>query len=239
MWSSTLITLFPELYPGPLGVSCLGQGLKHKIWSLNVLNLRDFGQGPHRRVDAPPTGGGAGMVLRSDVLGHALDAALALYPGVMPRLVMFSPRGQTFSQTMAQNWARDPRPLVGLCGRFEGVDERIFHAYPLEEVSIGDYILAGGDSAACVVLESVVRLLPGIMGNDASAGEESFTQGGLEYPHYTYPKVWKNHTVPEVLYSGHHKNIAQWRRNQASILTQNRRPDLWADEKKHDIMKEK
>jgi tRNA (guanine37-N1)-methyltransferase len=222
-FAATVLTLYPEMFPGPLGVSLAGEALKRGLWSLDARNIREHGLGRHRAVDDTPAGGGPGMVLRADVLAAALDAA-AGPDDPRPRLLM-SPRGRLLTQARARELAQAPGVLV-LCGRFEGVDERIVAGRGLEEVSIGDYVLSGGEIAAMVLLDACVRLLPGVMGKDASAAEESFEAGLLEYPHYTKPREWAGRTIPDVLLSGDHAAIARWRREEAERITRERRPDL-------------
>jgi tRNA (guanine37-N1)-methyltransferase len=222
---ATVLTLYPEMFPGPLGASLSGKALAAGTWSLEVKNIRDHGIGAHRTVDDTPAGGGAGMVLRADVLANAIDAATA--PGdERPRLLM-SPRGIPLTQARVRALAEGPGALI-VCGRFEGVDERVIAARRLEEVSIGDYVLAGGEIAAIALLDACVRLLPGVMGAAESGAEESFEQGLLEYPHYTRPQDFEGRTIPDILNSGHHGEIAKWRRSEAERLTRERRPDLWA-----------
>ena len=222
-WRATVLTLFPELFPGPLGASLSGEALKQGLWVLDTVAIREFGRGRHRAVDDTPAGGGAGMVLRADVLGAAIDAADARNPRV-PRLYL-SPRGQPLTQAIARDLAAGPGVLL-LAGRFEGVDERVIEARALLEVSIGDYVLSGGELAAMVLIDAVVRLLPGVIGDTASLAEESFEAGLLEYPHYTRPREWEGRAIPDVLLSGDHKRIAEWRRDEAERLTAERRPDL-------------
>jgi len=222
-WRATVLTLFPELFPGPLGASLSGEALKQGLWVLDTVAIREFGRGRHRAVDDTPAGGGAGMVLRADVLGAAIDAADARNPRV-PRLYL-SPRGQSLTQAIARDLAAGPGVLL-LAGRFEGVDERVIEARALLEVSIGDYVLSGGELAAMVLIDAVVRLLPGVIGDTASLAEESFEAGLLEYPHYTRPREWEGRAIPDVLLSGDHKRIAEWRRDEAERLTAERRPDL-------------
>lgn len=220
---ASVVTLFPEMFPGPLGVSLAGRALAEAVWSLETVALRDFGVGRHRAVDDTPAGGGAGMVLRADVLAGAIDAVSP--PGDMrPRLLM-SPRGRVLDQALVRELAAGPGAVV-VCGRFEGVDERVIEARRLQEVSIGDYVLSGGEPAAIVLLDAVVRLLPGVMGNLASGEEESFAAGLLEYPQYTRPQVFEGRAIPTVLISGDHGRIARWRREQAEKLTAGRRPEL-------------
>lgn len=222
---ATVLTLYPEMFPGTLGQSLAGRALEAGAWSLEAVQIRDFATDRHRTVDDTPAGGGAGMVMRADVLARALDAA-APQGDPRPRLLM-SPRGRPLTQTRVRELAAGPGAVI-LCGRFEGVDQRLIEARELEEVSIGDYILSGGEPAAVVLLDAVVRLLPGVMGNDQSGAEESFESGLLEHPHYTRPAEFEGRTIPEVLVSGNHARIAGWRREQAQELTRERRPDLWA-----------
>lgn len=222
---ATVLTLHPEMFPGHLGVSLAGRALERGDWALGTVQIRDFGLGRHRAVDDTPAGGGAGMVLRADVLAAAIDHA-APADDPRPRLLM-SPRGKPLTQARVRALAAGPGAVI-VCGRFEGVDQRVIEARALEEVSIGDYILSGGEPAALVLLDAVVRLLPGVMGNEASGGEESFENGLLEHPHYTRPPEWEGRPIPEVLMSGNHGRIAAWRRTEAERLTSERRPDLLA-----------
>lgn len=229
-WTARVLTLFPEMFPGPLGFSLGGKALQEGLWRLDVLDIRDFARDKHRAVDDAPFGGGAGMVMRPDVVDAALAAALEAKPG--GPAIYLSPRGRLLDQARVRALAAGPGVTL-LCGRYEGVDERVLQARGLEEVSIGDYVLSGGEPAALVLLDAVVRLLPGVMGNVASGAEESFghdalEQGVLEYPHFTRPAVWQGRSVPEVLLSGHHENIRRWRLEQARETTRRRRPDLWA-----------
>ncbi|HSG95376.1 MAG TPA: tRNA (guanosine(37)-N1)-methyltransferase TrmD [Afifellaceae bacterium] len=226
---ATILTLYPEIFPGPLGVSLAGKALNAGAWSLEARNIRDHSTGAHRAVDDTPAGGGPGMVMRADVLGDAIDAALD-EDDPRPRLLM-SPRGTPLTQKMVRELAAGPGALI-VCGRFEGVDERVIEGRNLQEISIGDYVLSGGEIAAMALIEACVRLLPGVMGAAESAVDESFEGGLLEYPHYTRPQEWEGRTIPEVLTSGHHKQIAEWRRGEAERLTKRRRPDLWAVLKK-------
>ena len=225
MWAATVLTLYPEMFPGPLGLSLAGDALARGLWGLETRNIREHGIGRHRAVDDTPAGGGPGMVLRCDVLAKALDAALAP-DDPRPRLLM-SPRGRPLTQARARTLANGPGAMI-LCGRFEGVDERVIEARALEEVSIGDYVLSGGEIAALVLLDAVVRLLPGVMGQAASGSEESFEGDLLEYPHYTRPREWEGRAIPDVLLGGNHAAIARWRRAEAERLTAARRPDLLA-----------
>jgi tRNA (guanine37-N1)-methyltransferase len=222
---ATVLTLYPEMFPGALGLSLAGRALERGDWTLDTVQIRDFGLGRHKAVDDTPAGGGAGMVLRADVLAAAIDHATA-QGDMRPRLLM-SPRGKPLTQAKVRDLAAGPGAVI-VCGRFEGVDQRVIEARGLEEVSIGDYILSGGEPAALVLLDAVVRLLPGVMGNEASGGEESFENGLLEHPHYTRPPEWEGRAIPEVLMSGNHARIAAWRREQAERLTAERRPDLLA-----------
>jgi tRNA (guanine37-N1)-methyltransferase len=222
---ATVLTLYPEMFPGPLGLSLAGKALEAGTWALEVRNIREHGIGTHRAVDDTPAGGGPGMVMRADVLASAIDAALK--PGdPRPRLLM-SARGRPLRQAMVRELAVGEGALL-VCGRFEGVDERAIEARGLAEVSIGDFVLSGGEIAAIALLDACVRLLPGVMGEAESGAEESFEQGLLEYPHYTRPQLWEGRAIPEVLLSGHHGRIAEWRRAQAERITAERRPDLWA-----------
>ncbi|MEH6693499.1 MAG: tRNA (guanosine(37)-N1)-methyltransferase TrmD [Hyphomonas sp.] len=223
MFKATLITLVPDAFPGPLGVSILERAREKGLWALETVDLRDFGVGKHRNVDDTPAGGGAGMVLRPDVAAAAIDSvAREGRP-----LVYLSPRGVPFDQKKAHEWAAGPG-VVFLCGRFEGLDERVIEAREMEEVSLGDFILAGGEVAAMAFIEATVRLLPGVAGNEASLTEESFEQGLLEHPHFTVPREWEGRPTPDVLLSGDHKRIEEWRRSSAKALTKHRRPDLYA-----------
>ncbi|WP_294642144.1 tRNA (guanosine(37)-N1)-methyltransferase TrmD [uncultured Aureimonas sp.] len=222
---ASVLTLYPEMFPGPLGVSLAGRALERGDWRLEARQIRDHGIGRHRTVDDTPAGGSPGMVLRPDVLADAIDAASPTGDG-RPRFLM-SPRGRPLDQARVREIAAGPGAVI-VCGRFEGVDERVIEARALEEVSIGDYILSGGEMAALVLLDAVVRLLPGVMGNAQSGQTESFEDGLLEHPHYTRPAVWEGREIPAVLTSGHHGAVARWRREAAERLTAERRPDLWA-----------
>ena len=221
---ATILTLYPEMFPGPLGVSLAGRAREEGKWSLDLMQIREFAADKHRTVDDTPAGGGAGMVLRADVLGTAIDHAKALNPH-SPILAM-TPRGKPLSQARVRELSAGPGVIV-LCGRFEGFDERIFAARSIEEVSVGDIVLSGGEPAALMVLDACIRLLPGVMGAASSGTEESFEAGLLEYPHYTRPLEWEGRTIPEVLRSGDHAKIAAWRKSQSEIDTRLRRPDLW------------
>ncbi|MGY6547637.1 MAG: tRNA (guanosine(37)-N1)-methyltransferase TrmD [Roseinatronobacter sp.] len=228
-WQARVITLFPEAFPGVLGLSLTGKALKEGVWALDTLDLRSFGVGKHRNVDDTPAGGGAGMVLRADVLGRAVTMAQrgvpqerALWP-----LVALSPRGVPFTQDRARSWAAG-RGITLICGRFEGIDQRVIDHFGIEEVSLGDFVLTGGELAAQAMLDATVRLLPQVLGNADSIAEESFSDGLLEHPHYTRPAEWEGHAIPPVLLSGNHAEIARWRRAEAERLTAARRPDLLA-----------
>jgi tRNA (guanine37-N1)-methyltransferase len=222
---ATVLTLYPEMFPGPLGHSLAGRALASGTWALETVQIRDFATDRHRTVDDTPAGGGAGMVMRADVLARALDAS-SPSGDPRPRLLM-SPRGKPLTQQRVRELAAGPGAVI-LCGRFEGIDQRLIDARELEEISIGDFILSGGEPAAIVLLDAVVRLLPGVMGNETSGSEESFEGGLLEHPHYTRPAEFEGRAIPEVLISGNHGKIAQWRREQAERLTAERRPDLLA-----------
>ena len=223
-FTAKVITLYPEMFPGPLGVSLAGCAREEGKWSLETIQLRDFAADKHRTVDDTPAGGGAGMVLKADVLVAAVDHARTEHPDA-PVLAL-TPRGKPLTQARVRELAQGPGVIV-LCGRFEGFDERIFAARPIEEVSIGDIVLSGGEPAALMLLDACIRLLPGVMGAASSGLEESFENGLLEYPHYTRPATWEGRTIPEVLRSGDHAKIAEWRRRQSEIDTRSRRPDLW------------
>lgn len=225
-WTAGVLTIFPEMFPGPLGASLAGKALEQGLWALDVLDIRDFARDKHRSVDDAPFGGGAGMVMRPEVVDAALTAARARLGPDCP-VIHLSPRGRLFDQGRARELAEGPGAVL-LCGRYEGVDQRVLEAQGVDELSVGDYVLSGGEIAALVVLDAVVRLLPGVMGNAASVAEESFVRGLLEYPHYTRPAEWQGRAVPEVLLSGHHEKIRRWRREQAEEITRQRRPDLWA-----------
>jgi len=228
-WRATAVTLFPELFPGPLAVSLAGEALKRGLWALDTVALRDFGLGRHRSVDDTPAGGGAGMVMRADVVGPAVDAACAGNPGAMR--ICLTPRGAPLTQGIVREVAAAPGAVL-LAGRFEGVDQRVIEARQLREISIGDYVLSGGELPAMVLIDAVVRLLPGVVGAAASLAEESFDHGLLEYPHYTRPRDWEGLSIPDVLLSGDHQRIVDWRRAEAERITRERRPDLWARHKK-------
>ncbi|MCA3558428.1 MAG: tRNA (guanosine(37)-N1)-methyltransferase TrmD, partial [Rhodobacter sp.] len=227
-WKARVITLFPDAFPGTLGLSLTGKALEFGLWSLQTFDLRSFGEGRHRNVDDSPAGGGAGMVLRADVADRALRAAAEGTPPDRRHwpVVCLSPRGTPFTQGMARRWAAG-RGITLLCGRFEGVDQRVIDHHGLEEVSLGDFVLTGGEIAAQALIDATVRLIPRVLGNQDSAEEESFSEGLLEFPQYTKPPVWEGRAIPGVLLSGHHAKITDWRRGMAERLTKERRPDLW------------
>src|SRR3954452_696031 len=222
-WRATVLTLFPEMFPGPLGVSLAGKALASGLWVLETRDIRHSATDRHRSVDDTPAGGGPGMVLRADVLAAAIDAA-EISPD-RPKLLM-SPRGRPLTQSRVMELAAGPGPLI-VCGRFEGVDQRVLDARGLEEVSVGDYVLSGGEIAALALLDACVRLLPGVMGKAESGADESFSHGLLEYPHFTRPQAFEGRPIPDILLSGDHAKIAAWRQAEAEALTQARRPDLW------------
>ena len=225
IWRATVLTLFPDMFPGPLGVSLAGKALTSGLWELEARDIRDSATDRHRSVDDTPAGGGPGMVLRADVLAAAIDAADI--DQSRPRLLM-SPRGRPLTQAQIRELAAGPGPLV-VCGRFEGVDQRVIEARHLEEVSIGDYVLSGGEIAAMALIDACVRLLPGVMGKQASGEDESFSEGLLEYPQFTRPQEFEGRGIPEILISGDHAKVAAWRKAEAEALTRARRPDLWAN----------
>lgn len=236
MWSVTLLTLFPEMFPGPLAHSLAGKAEEKGLWRLNAVQIRDFATDKHQSVDDKPFGGGTGLVMRPDVLGAAIEAALtgsrkqeagmSCHPLPATRKLYFSPRGRLFDQKMAEELVKCEEVLM-LCGRYEGVDQRVLDHYGFEEVSIGDFILSGGEIAALTVIDACLRLIPGVIGKESVHAEESFSAGLLEYPHYTRPSLWQGLPVPEVLVSGHHAKVEEWRQKQAEDITRNRRPDLW------------
>ena len=225
-WHASVLTLYPDMFPGPLGTTLAGRALENGLWKLDTLHIRNFGEGKHHNVDDTPAGGGAGMVLRPDVVAAAIDAATG-ENDTRPRILL-SPRGKPLTQQKVRS-LKDAGGAILLCGRFEGVDQRVIEARDLEEISIGDYILSGGELGAMVLMDAVVRLLPGVMGKVESGEDESFESGLLEYPHYTRPTVWEGHAIPEILGSGHHGNIAKWRKERSIELTKERRPDLYED----------
>ncbi|MEX2519463.1 MAG: tRNA (guanosine(37)-N1)-methyltransferase TrmD [Paracoccaceae bacterium] len=227
-WSARVLTLFPQMFPGPLGESLLGQGLKKGLWNLSAIDIRRFGEGRHRTVDGPPAGGGPGMVMRADIAAAAIDEAMRGAPEDRARwpLIYLSPRGKPFDQAMARRFAGCAGVTL-LCGRFEGVDERVLEARGVEEVSLGDFVMTGGEIAAMSLIDATVRLIPRVLGNADSVAEESFADGLLEAPHYTRPPLWEGRAIPEILLSGHHARIADWRSAMSERLTKERRPDLW------------
>ncbi len=222
VWTAKVLTLYPEMFPGPLGCSLAGRALADGVWALKTFPIRDFARDKHASVDDTPFGGGPGMVMRPDVIDDALNAARPTGPAIY-----LSPRGRRLDQARIRRLALEP-VITLLCGRFEGIDERVLQAHRLEEVSLGDFVLSGGEPAAIAVIDACVRLLPGVLGAAESLAEESFEEGLLEYPHYTRPREWQGREVPEPLLSGHHDRIRQWRRDAAETITRERRPDLWA-----------
>jgi tRNA (guanine37-N1)-methyltransferase len=226
-WSATVLTLFPDMFPGPLGGSLLGKALANQIWSLEVRDIRDHGLGKHRSVDDTPAGGGPGMVMRADVAAAAIDAV----DRAGRSLIYLSPRGTPLTQARVRALAASPGAVL-LCGRFEGLDQRVIERRGIEEISIGDFVLAGGEIAAMALIEASVRLIPGVLGAGASTDEESFSAGLLEYPHFTRPQSFEGVAIPDVLTSGNHSEILKWRQAQAEALTKSRRPDLWAAHEK-------
>jgi tRNA (guanine37-N1)-methyltransferase len=234
-WEVRVITLFPEVFPGVLGASLTGKALQEGLWRLNPVDLRTFGEGKHRNVDDTPAGGGAGMVLRADVMGRAIDHAMRAAPADRTRwpIIYLSPRGRPFDQAMARRLATTDG-LTLIAGRFEGLDERVIEHFGIEEVSIGDFVMTGGEIAAMALIDATVRLMPGVLGNAASTEEESFSAGLLEHPQFTRPAEWKGRTIPDVLTSGDHGKVAAWRRAEAERITRERRPDLWAKRREGD-----
>ncbi len=228
-WRAQAITLFPEAFPGVLDLSLTGRALQDGLWQMETIDLRPFGEGRHRNVDDTPSGGGAGMVLRPDIMGRAIEHARGRIAPEAP-LIYLSPRGRPFTQAMAQDLATKPGATL-ICGRFEGLDQRVIDHYGITEVSMGDFVLTGGEIPALALLDATLRLLPGVLGNASSTEEESFSDGLLEHPQYTKPATWQGHDIPPVLLSGDHGRIARWRREQSEALTQERRPDLWAKRK--------
>jgi tRNA (guanine37-N1)-methyltransferase len=223
MWRATVLTIFPEMFPGPLGASLAGRASAKGLWSLDAVDIRDFATDRHRMVDDTPAGGGPGMVMKADVIARAIDAVAT---DDRPRLLM-SPRGEPLTQARVREIAAGPGAIV-VCGRFEGVDERVIAGRDLVEISIGDYVLSGGEVAAMVLIDACVRLIPGVMGKEASAVEESFSAHLIEYPQFTRPQLWEGRAIPDVLTSGDHGKVDAWRRTEAERLTRERRPDLWA-----------
>ena len=227
MFQAQVFTLYPEVFPGPLAKGLYGKALKNKLWNLNVINIRDAATDKHKTVDDTPYGGGTGMLLKANVLANSLDQNVKKGD----RIFYLSPKGKKFDQKLAQDLS-EKKSISLICGHFEGVDERILNTRNIEELSIGDYVLSGGENAALVVLDSILRLLPGVLGNNKSSVEETFENGLLEYPQYTKPQIWEKKTVPEVLLSGDHSKIKDWRLSQSEAITRDRRPDLWQKYKK-------
>ena len=225
VWTADVMTLFPDSFPGVLGQSLTGRALRMGTWELSITDLRPFGEGKHKNVDDTPAGGGAGMVLRADVIGKAIDHVLDQGKKSKP-LVFLSPRGRVFDQHLANEWAKGPG-IILLAGRFEGVDQRVIDHYGIQEISLGDFVMSGGEIAAQAMIDACVRLLPGVIGNSASLEDESHKNGLLEHPQYTKPHKWKGRIIPDVLLSGNHQKIDEWRRSEAEALTKSRRPDLW------------
>ena len=228
MWQAQVFTLYPEVFPGPLSKGLYGKALLKKLWNLKVINIRDAAEDKHKTVDDTPYGGGSGMLLKADVLAKSLDQNKT----VGERIVYLSPKGKKFDQSYAQELSKE-KSVSLICGHFEGVDERVLSTRNIEEVSIGDYVLSGGETAAFVIIDSILRLLPGVLGNEKSKMDESFENGLLEYPQYTKPQIWEKKTVPEVLLSGDHSKIKDWRLSQSEAITRVRRPDLWQKYKKN------
>jgi tRNA (guanine37-N1)-methyltransferase len=229
----TILTLFPEMFPGPLGQSLIGKALQNNVWQLEVRDIREFAEDKHQTVDDTCFGGGPGMVLKPDVVDRALKAVMEKGK---TRLIHLTPRGKVFHQAFAREIAQSSLPLVFLCGRYEGIDQRVLDAWEAEDVSLGDFVLTGGELAAMTMLDAIIRLIPGVIGDETSLDEESFSNGLLEYPHYTRPRVWQEREVPEVLLSGHHQQIAEWRLREAEKITRVRRPDLWENYSKQQIL---
>ena len=228
MFQAQVFTLYPEVFPGPLAKGLYGKALSNKLWNLNVINIRDAATDKHKTVDDTPYGGGTGMLLKADVLAKALDQKVKKGE----RIFYLSPKGKKFDQKLAQELAKE-KSISLICGHFEGVDERVLTTRNIEEISIGDYVLSGGETAALVVLDSILRLLPGVLGNEKSSLDETFENGLLEYPQYTKPQIWEEKSVPEVLLSGDHNKIKDWRLSQSEAITRDRRPDLWQKYKKN------
>ena len=228
MWQAQVVTLYPEIFPGPLSKGLYGKALQNKLWNLNVVNIRDAATDKHKTVDDTPYGGGTGMLLKADVLAKSLD----LNVKKEERIFYLSPKGKKFDQKLAQDLSKE-KSLSLVCGHFEGVDERVLVTRNIEEISVGDYILSGGETAALIVLDSILRLLPGVLGNNKSSLDETFENGLLEYPQFTKPQVWEEKSVPEVLLSGDHNKIKDWRLSQSEAITRDRRPDLWKKYKKN------
>ena len=228
MWQAQVFTLYPEVFPGPLNKGIYGKALLKKIWNLKVVNIRDYAEDKHKTVDDTPYGGGKGMVLKPDVVSKALDQNLKKNE----KIIYLTPKGKIFDQNRAKNFLKDEKVNI-LCGHFEGIDQRVIESRGIEEISIGDYILSGGETAAYVILDSILRLVPGVLGNENSYKDESFENGLLEYPQYTKPQIWEKTTVPEVLLSGDHSKIKDWRLTQSEAITRHRRPDMWQKYKKN------
>ena len=228
MWQAQVFTLYPEVFPGPLSKGLYGKALSKELWNLKVVNIRDVAEDKHKTVDDTPYGGGTGMLLKADILANSLDQKIKKGE----RVFYLSPKGKKFDQKLAQDLSKE-KSISLICGHFEGVDERVLSTRNIEEISIGDYILSGGETAALVVLDSVLRLLPGVLGNEKSASEETFENGLLEYPQYTKPQIWEEKSVPDVLLSGDHSKIKDWRLSQSEAITRDRRPDLWEKYKKN------
>jgi len=228
MWQAQVFTLYPEVFPGPLSKGLYGKALSKKLWNLNIVNIRDAAEDKHKTVDDTPYGGGSGMLIKADVLAKSLDQNIVKGE----RVIYLSPKGKRFDQSYAQELSNE-KSVSFVCGHFEGVDERVLSTRNIEELSIGDYILSGGETAAYVVIDSILRLLPGVLGNENSRVDESFENGLLEYPQYTKPQIWEEKAVPEVLLSGDHSKIKDWRLSQSEAITRVRRPDLWQKYKKN------
>ena len=228
MWQAQVFTLYPEVFPGPLSKGLYGKALSKKLWNLNIVNIRDAAEDKHKTVDDTPYGGGSGMLLKADVLAKSLDQNKI----EGEKVIYLSPKGKKFDQNYAQELSNE-KSVSFICGHFEGVDERVLSTRNIEEISIGDYILSGGETAAFVVIDSILRLLPGVLGNENSSMDESFENGLLEYPQYTKPQIWEEKSVPEVLLSGNHNKIKDWRLSQSEAITRDRRPDLWQKYKKN------
>ena len=228
MWQAQVFTLYPEVFPGPLSKGLYGKALSKKLWDLNIINIRDAAEDKHKTVDDTPYGGGSGMLLKADVLAKSLDQNKI----EGERIIYLSPKGKKFDQNCAQKLSNE-KSVSFICGHFEGVDERVLSTRNIEEISIGDYILSGGETAAFVMIDSILRLLPGVLGNENSKADESFENGLLEYPQYTKPQIWEEKAVPEVLLSGDHSKIKDWRLSQSEAITRDRRPDLWQKYKKN------
>ena len=228
MWQVQVFTLYPEIFPGPLNQGLYGKALAKKLWNLKVVNIRDFAEDKHKTVDDTPFGGGSGMLLKPDVLAKSIDRNIK----IGERIFYLSPKGKKFDQKLAQKLSKE-KSINLICGHFEGVDERILATRNIEEISIGDFILSGGETAAFVIIDSILRLLSGVLGNDKSKNDESFENGLLEYPQYTKPQIWEKKSVPDVLLSGDHTKIKDWRLSQSEAITRDRRPDLWKKYKKN------